>query len=46
VLLEQLYKTEVLSTLMQESEFVVNRRKECIKMVDALQKAENIVSTV
>ncbi|CDZ97283.1 dynamin gtpase [Phaffia rhodozyma] len=46
VLLEQLYKPDVLSDLMKESEFVVQRRRECVKMVEALQKAENICATV
>ncbi|KAL7410727.1 Dynamin central region-domain-containing protein [Mrakia frigida] len=46
VLLEQLYKPDVLEDLMQESEHVVQRRKECVKMVEALQKAENIVAGV
>ncbi|TIB18422.1 hypothetical protein E3P92_00635 [Wallemia ichthyophaga] len=45
-LLQELYKTEVLDDLMKESDFVVQRRKECIKMVEALNKAEEIISTV
>ena len=39
-LLEELYKPEVLDDLLKESEFVVNRRKEVISMVQALNKAE------
>lgn len=45
-LLQELYKNEVLDDLMKESDFVVQRRKECIKMVEALNKAEEIISTV
>lgn len=45
-LLQELYKPETLENLMKESEFVVNRRKECIRMVQALNKAEEIVSAV
>ncbi|KIY48336.1 hypothetical protein FISHEDRAFT_65839 [Fistulina hepatica ATCC 64428] len=41
-LLAQLYKPEVLDGLMKESEFVVNKRKECIRMVQALNKAEEM----
>jgi hypothetical protein len=39
-LLQELYKTEVLSDLLKESEFVVQRRKEVVSMVQALNKAE------
>lgn len=39
-LLQELYKPEVLDDLLKESEFVVNRRKEVISMVQALNKAE------
>ncbi|KAH8833920.1 Dynamin central region-domain-containing protein [Flagelloscypha sp. PMI_526] len=39
-LLQELYKPEILDGLMKESEFVVNRRKEVIGMVQALAKAE------
>ena len=45
-LLQELYKPDTLDNLMKESEFVVNRRKECIRMVQALNKAEEIVSAV
>ena len=39
-LLQELYNPEVLDDLLKESEFVVNRRKEVISMVQALNKAE------
>lgn len=45
-LLQELYKPEVLEDMMKESEAVVNRRKEVVKMVQALNKAEEIVSGV
>lgn len=42
-LLQELYKPEVLDDLLKESEYVVSRRKECISMVQALNKAEEYV---
>ncbi|THH31528.1 hypothetical protein EUX98_g2638 [Antrodiella citrinella] len=45
-LLQELYKPEVLEDLLKESEFVVNRRKEVVGMVTALNKAEEIVAGV
>ncbi len=39
-LLQELYKPEVLDDLLKESEYVVNRRREVIGMVQALNKAE------
>ncbi len=39
-LLQELYKPEVLDDLMKESEYVVNRRREVVQMVAALNKAE------
>ena len=42
-LLQELYKPEVLDDLLKESEFVVNRRKEVVSMVQALNKAEEYV---
>lgn len=39
-LLQELYKPDVLEELMKESEFVINRRKEVVGMVSALNKAE------
>ncbi|KAG0356333.1 vacuolar protein sorting-associated protein 1 [Podila minutissima] len=45
-LLQELYKTEVLDELLKESEFTQNRRKECKKMIEALQRADEIVGTV
>ncbi|KAG8903351.1 vacuolar protein sorting-associated protein 1 [Tulasnella sp. 403] len=45
-LLQELYKPEVLDDLLKESEYVVSRRKEVVQMVQALNKAEEIVSSV
>ncbi|TXT04252.1 hypothetical protein VHUM_04250 [Vanrija humicola] len=45
-LLEQLYKPEVLDELLKESPDVVARRRECVKMVAALNSAEAIVAAV
>ncbi|KAG0243416.1 vacuolar protein sorting-associated protein 1 [Mortierella sp. GBA43] len=45
-LLQELYKTDVLDELLKESEFTTNRRKECKKMIEALHKADEIVSSV
>ncbi|KAG7086544.1 vacuolar protein sorting-associated protein 1 [Marasmius oreades] len=45
-LLQELYKPEVLDELLKESEYVVNRRKEVVGMVQALNKAEEIVAGV
>ncbi|KAF8162879.1 Dynamin central region-domain-containing protein [Crassisporium funariophilum] len=45
-LLQELYKPDVLDELLKESDFVVNRRKEVQTMVQALNKAEEIVAGV
>ncbi|GJE87963.1 dynamin family GTPase [Phanerochaete sordida] len=45
-LLQELYKPDVLDDLLKESEFVVQRRKEVVSMVQALNKAEEIVAGV
>ncbi|KAF9999382.1 vacuolar protein sorting-associated protein 1 [Modicella reniformis] len=45
-LLHELYKTEVLDELLTESEFTQNRRKECRKMIEALQRADEIIGSV
>ncbi|CAG8440003.1 6869_t:CDS:10 [Diversispora eburnea] len=39
-LLQELYKAEVLDELLKESEYTQQRRKECKKMIEALQKAD------
>jgi hypothetical protein len=39
-LLRELYKAEVFEELLQESDFTVQRRNECKKMVEALQRAD------
>ncbi|WVQ78756.1 hypothetical protein IAT38_000844 [Cryptococcus sp. DSM 104549] len=45
-LLEHLYKPEVLDELLKESPDIVARRRECVKMVGALNSAEAIVAAV
>ena len=45
-LLENLYKPDVLDELLKESPDVVARRRECVKMVGALNSAEAIVAAV
>ena len=45
-LLTELYKKEQLEDSLKESEFTVQRRKECKKMIEALKKADEIISTV
>ncbi|KAG6845715.1 vacuolar protein sorting-associated protein 1 [Tephrocybe sp. NHM501043] len=45
-LLQELYKPEVLDDLLKESDYVVSRRKEVVSMVQALNKAEEIVAGV
>ncbi|KAI0263720.1 VpsA protein [Gloeopeniophorella convolvens] len=45
-LLQELYKPDVLEDLLKESELVVSRRKEVVGMVQALNKAEEIVAGV
>ena len=44
-LLKELYKPEVLDELLKESEYVINRRKEVVSMVQALNKAEEYPSS-
>ncbi|KAJ2235664.1 vacuolar protein sorting-associated protein 1 [Coemansia sp. RSA 1722] len=45
-LLKELYNPEALEDLLKESESTVARRNECKKMIDALKKADSIVSSV
>lgn len=45
-LLGELYKEDLLQELLQESPETVQRRRDCRKMIEALQKADEIVSTV
>lgn len=42
-LLQELYKADVLDELLKESEFTQQRRKECKKMIEALQKADEVI---
>jgi hypothetical protein len=46
-LLKELYsKKEIADETMKESDFTVQRRKECKKMIEALQKAESVLNDV
>ena len=45
-LLENLYKSDVLDDLMRESDYTVQRRKECQRMVASLTQANEIVAEV
>jgi len=45
-LLQELYKPDVLDELLKESHVVVERRAEVVKMLGALNKAEEIVASV
>ncbi|BGP37737.1 vacuolar protein sorting-associated protein 1 [Rhodotorula kratochvilovae] len=45
-LLAELYKTDLIDDMLKESDNVVQRRKECVKMVAALNQAEGIVASV
>ncbi|KAA8910446.1 Dynamin central region-domain-containing protein [Sphaerosporella brunnea] len=45
-LLENLYKSDELDSLLKESDYTVRRRKECQQMVESLTKAQEIVSSV
>ncbi len=45
-LLTELYKKSDFDESLKESEFTVSRRKECKKMIEALQKADEIINTV
>ncbi|KAJ3182335.1 vacuolar protein sorting-associated protein 1 [Geranomyces variabilis] len=45
-LLAELYKKEVFDDALQESDFTKQRRSECRKMIEALQKADEIIAGV
>ncbi|KAI0217480.1 vacuolar protein sorting-associated protein 1 [Massospora cicadina] len=45
-LLRELYNNKLLDDLLKESDFTQQRRKECKKMIEALQRADEIVSSV
>jgi vacuolar protein sorting-associated protein 1 len=45
-LLAELYKKEIFDESLKESDFTLQRRKECRKMIEALQKADEIINTV
>ena len=44
-LLKELYKTDLLGDMLQESEFTAERRRECVKMIEALQKADEVCNS-
>jgi hypothetical protein len=44
-LLAELYKKESFDESLKESEFTVQRRKECKKMIEALQKADEVMDS-
>jgi len=45
-LLQELYKPDVLEDIMKEGPVVIERRAEVVKMLGALNKAEEIVANV
>lgn len=45
-LLTELYREDVLQELLKESPETITRRKECKKMIEALQRADEIVASV
>lgn len=45
-LLEKMYRPDRIQDLLKESDFTVQRRKECSRMVQSLQKAAEIVASV
>jgi vacuolar protein sorting-associated protein 1 len=45
-LLTEMYKHETMQESLKESEFTVQRRQECKKMIAALTKADEIIASV
>jgi dynamin 1-like protein len=45
-LLTELYKKDIFDDALKESDFTVQRRKECKKMIEALTKADEIIAAV
>lgn len=45
-LLENMYRSETFDELLKESDYTVQRRQECMKMVESLSRASEIVSQV
>lgn len=45
-LLEKLYRQDILDNLLKESDYTIQRRKECQRMVESLTQAQDIVSNV
>ncbi|EGV62429.1 vacuolar protein sorting-associated protein 1 [Yamadazyma tenuis] len=46
VLIERLYNSKDLGELVKENEMTIQKRKECLKMVEVLKNASEIVSSV
>lgn len=42
-LLQELYKSEVLDDLMKESDHVIGRRRECVKMVSCFDEVQKTI---
>ena len=45
-LLSELYKPDAFEDALKESDFTVQRRQECRKMIVALKKADEIIGSV
>lgn len=45
-LLAEFYREDLLQELLEESPETVQRRKECKKMIEALQRADAIISSI
>lgn len=45
-LLAELYKPDVIEDSLKESDMVVSRRKELLKLISALTKAEGVTQSV
>jgi hypothetical protein len=45
-LLAELYKKEAMEESLKESDLTVSRRKECKNMIQALQRADEIIAAV
>jgi hypothetical protein len=45
-LLAELYKKEAMEETLKESDSTMQRRQECKKMIEALQKADEIIAAI
>ncbi len=45
-LLSELYKPDAFDEALKESDFTVQRRQECRKMITAMKKADEIIAAV